>query len=144
MAERRNRPVSPEQKDQDRVIKNRRIAYSARVLPLVGSVLQEDGYMQDVLKDLSLQQKEVFFDLIASQVALVKFGRTHGEDTYPIRHKDGAYQHVDPVYNRYSRRLREVGMGAFSEYSGMVSTMVELIETAANTDPLFDLAPQRS
>lgn len=138
MDERRSRSLSPEQKVQDKSLKTQKGAYAARVRPLVESVLSEDSYIQEELKSLGIQQREVLFRVIADHTALRKFGRTSREDTYVIHRRMGSDQGVDPVMNSYSRRLRRVGIDP-RDYSGRFNSLAETIEIAANMDPLFDL-----
>ncbi|HBQ50885.1 hypothetical protein A3B42_01080 [Candidatus Daviesbacteria bacterium RIFCSPLOWO2_01_FULL_38_10] len=122
--------------ETDRTIWQHREAYFQRLLPFARAVITEDGYYQDALRDLSSEQRDVVTAVFADYATVKQFGRLTSERSYTINHGSG--QTMDPLRNRYSRRLHEVGIKDSAEWLAMLPKVGDVINSAAFGDPFFD------
>lgn len=122
----------------DKEILGQRRTYLARLEPFAREVIKEDGYLQEALGSLNDYQSDVLVKIFADHVGVERFGRTVRERPYAIHRKDGSSQTMDPVKNRYSRKLHEAGIRDSSEYLSMLSHVGDEIRIATNMDPFFE------
>ena len=107
-----------------------RTAFAEKLLPHVGPILTEDGYMRDVLKPLNDDQQSRFFSLIARVASLQEFGRLESERRLS-RTRSGPR---DLVVEGHKRILVASGMDASPENLGMIEKVAETVIVAYNND----------
>lgn len=118
----------------------RRTIYVEKLTPFAQGVIEEDGYLQNVLNELNPAQREVMVGIFAAYAGIQEFGRVTKELPYLRYGKRDFIREVDPIMNGYGKKLRAVGVKDPKEYliTGTLASVGEEIRTASRNDFSFD------
>lgn len=109
----------------DKEVLEARRKFKSGLLPNARELMNEDSYLRGAIKNFSQKQREVFTDLVADYAAVKRFRRVRREDVRKETLPGGTEVSVDPLRNRYSRRLQKAG---FDE-----TGLINIITTASET-----------